>query len=145
MVVISPQVQFWAEEIMLLGAMFLTPKDSPEKNLQLLICGIAQTGDTSRKHEKMEKKNHRDTARFGSKQVPPSPGFLLKVATITSTWLTSQTISSHPEWWQQPAGHFLYLCTAPRFVKLLQTPEKMCEACSACMEKLMLPQGREGT
>lgn len=31
-VVISLQVQSWAGEVMLLGAVFLTPLDSPEKN-----------------------------------------------------------------------------------------------------------------
>ncbi|KAM7130043.1 uncharacterized protein J5F26_013430 [Ciconia maguari] len=41
--------------------------------------------------------------------------------------------------------HFSPSCplSALRFVKLLQTPEKAYEACSACMEKLSLPQGRE--
>lgn len=45
---------------------------------------------------------------------------------------------------QQPAGHFLYLCTALIFVKLLQTPEKACEACSACTKRVMFAprQGR---
>lgn len=70
------------------------------------------------------------TSRF-----PPSPGFLLKV--VTSTFHLVGHTDHHPASWVVAATsrHFLYLCTAPRFIKLLQTPEKVCEACSACMEK----------
>lgn len=66
-VVISLQVQSWAGELMHLGAVFLTPLDSPEKNPQLLICGIVQTGDSRTQAGNLRKQGvlSSDVARFG--------------------------------------------------------------------------------
>lgn len=82
---------------------------------------------------------------LAASRFPPPPGFLLDVATTTSH-LVGFT-DGHPSSWVVAAASRMFpvLCTALRFVKLLQTPEKACEACSACTERLTLPQGREGT
>lgn len=144
--VISPQVQSWAGEVMLLGAVFLNPFDSSEKKPQPLICGIVQTGDSRKQAGNLRKEvssaemlQDLAASRFPLLQasfwmLPPPP----------SAWSSSQTVTPHPGWWQQPAGCYLYLCTDLRFIKLLRNPERACEARSACTEERHCPKAGKG-
>lgn len=76
---------------------------------------------------------------------PPSPGFLLKVAT-TTFHLVGFT-DRHPASWVVAAASrtFPVPLHSSKVYKAAPDSREMCEACSACMEKLTLPQGREGT